>query len=101
MERQEMASRRIYRRIEAMQIEIALLRIGLAFRAFNPNQPRVPAGHPDGGQWTSDEGTGMYLGDDDARLIFVSDTDNRYKVDLKVEEGRRGTHAREACRKNR
>src|SRR5438876_11787066 len=20
---------------------------------FNPNQPRVPAGHPDGGQWTS------------------------------------------------
>jgi hypothetical protein len=22
---------------------------------FNPNQPRVPAGNPDGGQWTSDE----------------------------------------------
>jgi len=22
-------------------------------RRYNPNQPRVPAGHPDGGQWTS------------------------------------------------
>lgn len=22
--------------------------------AYNPNQPRHPAGHPDGGQWTSD-----------------------------------------------
>src|SRR6266508_514177 len=21
---------------------------------YNPNQPRVPAGHPDGGQWTSE-----------------------------------------------
>jgi hypothetical protein len=24
--------------------------------AFNPDQPRVPAGNPDGGQWTSDGG---------------------------------------------
>jgi hypothetical protein len=23
---------------------------------FNPDQPRVPAGNPDGGQWTSDGG---------------------------------------------
>jgi hypothetical protein len=23
---------------------------------FNPNQPRVPAGNPDGGQWTSSGG---------------------------------------------
>jgi len=23
---------------------------------FNPNQPRVPAGNPDGGQWTDDQG---------------------------------------------
>jgi hypothetical protein len=23
---------------------------------FNPNQPRIPAGNPDGGQWTSDAG---------------------------------------------
>lgn len=28
----------------------------LAHKAFNPNQPRVPAGRPDGGQWTDEEG---------------------------------------------
>jgi hypothetical protein len=24
-------------------------------RSYDPNQPRVPAGHPDGGQWTDDD----------------------------------------------
>jgi hypothetical protein len=28
-------------------------RLALYRSHFNPNQPRVPAGHPDGGQWTS------------------------------------------------
>lgn len=27
-------------------------------KAYNPNQPRVPAGNPDGGQWTSEGGSG-------------------------------------------
>lgn len=31
---------------------------------FNPNQPRVPAGHRDGGQWT-DDGAGRQWTDDD------------------------------------
>ena len=31
----------------------ALHRIALHRSHFNPNQPRVPAGNPDGGQWTS------------------------------------------------
>jgi hypothetical protein len=34
------------------------LRRDLASKAYNPNQPRVPAGNPDGGQWTSDGGDG-------------------------------------------
>jgi hypothetical protein len=29
-----------------------------AAKAYNPNQPRVPAGNPDGGQWTSDGSSG-------------------------------------------
>ncbi len=38
-------------------VTLALIRLGAALdrwldRAFNPNQPRVPAGRPDGGQWT-------------------------------------------------
>jgi hypothetical protein len=28
---------------------------------YNPNQPRVPAGHPDGGQWTATGGLGTRL----------------------------------------
>ncbi len=34
----------------------ALHRIALQRSHFNPNQPRVPAGNPDGGQWTSEGG---------------------------------------------
>lgn len=41
----------------ALRMQVALLRLELAYdravrAAFNPNQPRVPAGSPDGGQWT-------------------------------------------------
>jgi hypothetical protein len=40
----------------------ALHRIALYRSHFNPNQPRVPAGNPDGGQWTSaGGGAGMRL----------------------------------------
>lgn len=33
---------------------------------YNPDQPRVPAGDPDGGQWTGDEGGGSGGGSNDA-----------------------------------
>jgi hypothetical protein len=40
----------------------ALHRIALHQSHFNPNQPRVPAGNPDGGQWTAaGEGRGTRL----------------------------------------
>jgi hypothetical protein len=39
----------------------ALRRIGLGGSHYNPNQPRVPAGNPDGGQWTSAGGGGPRL----------------------------------------
>lgn len=29
--------------------------VGPGGRGYDPHQPRVPAGHPDGGQWTDDE----------------------------------------------
>lgn len=34
--------------------KLALLELEL--HLFNPNQPRVPGGHPDGGQWTDGDG---------------------------------------------
>ncbi|WP_407050055.1 hypothetical protein [Methyloraptor flagellatus] len=36
-------------------------------RRFDPRQPRVPAGHPDGGQWSSTGGAGESAGTDAAR----------------------------------
>jgi hypothetical protein len=39
-----------------LRLSTALLRLHVIFKAgFRPDQPRVPAGNPDGGQWT-DEG---------------------------------------------
>jgi hypothetical protein len=41
----------------ALRVELAALRCMLALKAgFDPNQPRVPAGRPEGGQWTADGG---------------------------------------------
>ena len=41
---------------------------------FNPNQPRVAAGNPDGGQWTS-EGGGLT----DSRILSDATPDNDWK----------------------
>jgi hypothetical protein len=45
-------------KLAAARFESAFLRYGEMLRkaGFNPNQPRVPAGNPDGGQWTSEGG---------------------------------------------
>lgn len=77
--------------IAALRVEVKLLHLGLVLRAYDPGQPRVPAGHQDGGRWTSEDGSGGFGTDDDTRLIRVgSDDDRKYKVDLRTEEGRGG-----------
>jgi hypothetical protein len=41
------------RNLAGLRADLYLVRCRLALKAgFNPNQPRVPAGNPDGGQWT-------------------------------------------------
>jgi len=37
-------------------VETKLHALRDAVKAFDPNQPRVPAGNPDGGQWTDGGG---------------------------------------------
>ena len=77
--------------LAALRVEVKLLRLGLILHAYNPGQPRVPAGQPDGGQWTSDNGSEELKIGDDAHLILVSsEDDQKYKVDLRAEEGRGG-----------
>jgi hypothetical protein len=40
-------------RLAGLRMSTALLKVHLAFKAgFRPDQPRVPAGNPDGGEWT-------------------------------------------------
>src|SRR5215218_4398080 len=41
-----------------IEMEVRSLRLALALRRCDPRQPRVPAGNPEGGQWTSDGGGG-------------------------------------------
>ncbi len=65
---------------------------------YSPDQPRVPAGNSDGGQWTSGgEGEGGSAASDDessdSEITLVSqDDDSSYRVDL-LEEEERGGHA--------
>ena len=41
----------------ATRVEIAMRRHDRALKyGFNPNEPRVPRGNPDGGQWTDGGG---------------------------------------------
>src|SRR5579884_2135290 len=43
--------------LAANAFEMKLRELARAIKGgFNPDQPRVPAGQPDGGQWTSDTG---------------------------------------------
>jgi hypothetical protein len=37
--------------LASLDLDVKLLRLGMK-AGFNPSQPRVPAGDPDGGQWT-------------------------------------------------
>ncbi len=55
------------RALSIAQLEPRSLRIALALKRFNPNQPRVPAGSPNGGRWVGEGGSG-----DEARVETVN-----------------------------
>src|SRR5262245_21655404 len=45
--------------LAALRLKLAIVRLYLVIKAgFNPDQPRVPAGNPEGGQWTYGLGAG-------------------------------------------
>jgi hypothetical protein len=54
---------------------------------FNPNQPRVPAGHPDGGQWTSAGGT---TGSGTSQVLSDVTPDNEWKPGAQYANNGRG-----------
>jgi hypothetical protein len=71
----------------AVTFRAAALQALLRKANFNPNQPRVPRGNPDGGQWTR---VGAPEGDD-STLVAQGGPPGIYSVDL-YEEERRGGH---------
>lgn len=56
------AGLRLQRGIQEVQRDIRALRALLPERRYDPDQPRVPAGHRDGGQWTSGGGSQVVQG---------------------------------------
>lgn len=89
----------------ALRFETKLRRLSRALdRRYSPNQPRVPAGSPGGGQWTSGGGGSGAVSDvspvqvalntvanvvsDATATLLVGERDpGRYAVDLEAEEG--------------
>ncbi|HUU24841.1 MAG TPA: hypothetical protein VMW68_04665 [Methyloceanibacter sp.] len=48
--------RRVSALLWSRVLDAKLRDLDRAIKAFDPNQPRVPAGNPDGGQWTDASG---------------------------------------------
>jgi hypothetical protein len=55
-------------------------------RKYDPNQPRVPRGHPDGGQWTDESGAGEGGNAEEVNPGEVPFTDEEYENVLAVQE---------------
>ena len=54
---------------------LVMAELRAALNKYSPDQPRVPAGNPDGGQWTSDGGSGPA---DDSRVVSDVTPDNTW-----------------------
>lgn len=54
--------RRLQGRLAGLQCQFEVTRIEMLLRKYRPDQPRVPAGDPGGGQWTDGGGGGRTLG---------------------------------------
>jgi hypothetical protein len=89
-----MLSRSEYEEVLQMRREVIVLRADLRrtineyyARKYSQNQPRVPAGSREGGQWTSDGGGG---GINDSRVISDAVPDNDWTPGAQYAAGPRG-----------
>jgi hypothetical protein len=74
------------------QLELRCLRLSIALKRYNPNQPRVPAGQPGGGRWAGEEAGEGATSPDAPITPAASRDDDRapLKIDLQEEEERGG-----------
>ncbi|NJL07073.1 MAG: hypothetical protein HC900_01525 [Methylacidiphilales bacterium] len=81
----------IRRNLQALKREFADVRFLLHQRKYRPDQARVPAGNPDGGQWTDEPSVGLIEQSPRSRRSSTSEKPTRIIV-----AARRTSQAREA-----
>jgi hypothetical protein len=61
---------------------------------YRPDQPRVPRGQPDGGQWVDEglSGGERRRPQDETRIAQASSEEESYSVDLRKQDGELGGH---------
>ncbi len=85
--------------MRAATVELKLRRLVDSLKVgFDPNQPRVPAGNPRGGEWTDAAG-GDALGEDETQLA-QGDRLRGYRIDLEEEDARGGHTIKEHVHKS-
>lgn len=68
--------------------------VAAAKAGYDPNQPRVPAGSPDGGQWTGGDGSGSGSGSrrrrgrDEGRVLSDATPDNLQRPSARLAQAR-------------
>ena len=77
----------------SLRVSFALIKLGYVLRRkYRPDQPRVPAGNPDGGQWTSEGGRQGTGGDDTVDVDVTGSTDDQPSGRVDLSEEARGGH---------
>jgi len=87
-EREELL--RLKSELAALKAEIKFRRLLRDSKAYNPNQPRVPAGSREGGQWTSGGDTSGNVGRNDPRVMSDATPDNDAKPGAQYAQNRGG-----------
>jgi hypothetical protein len=89
MQTSKMSERELLRlrhELAGMECVVTSMRLGLALRRYDPNQPRVPAGRPGAGQWTGENTSSR---SDPTGFLGSSDTSATEDVVLAARRGRR------------
>lgn len=61
-EQEQVAVRRLRAQFAGLRMQVEMVRVMLRLKAgFRPDQPRVPAGNPDGGQWTDEYAPDQFI----------------------------------------
>jgi hypothetical protein len=86
--------------VRELRCELSALRFRLALKrlidhcakaGYDPSQPRVPAGNPDGGQWTDDPRWAGGAGRNDSRILSDALPDNFFVPGARLAQNDRQT----------